>query len=89
MRNKKDYGKEIYDYILEYVKTNLYAPSYDEIAEKLGCSKTTVFNHLNELNKKGLIKISEGRQARTITLTGYRLVKNKSKKIKGIGYEKK
>jgi repressor LexA len=49
--------KEIYDYIKDYIDKNGYSPSLKELAENCGSMSTAgVFNHINALIKKGLIK---------------------------------
>jgi repressor LexA len=49
--------KQVYDYIDEFVRTNGYSPSFEEIGEGLGLSSlATVHKHISNLEKKGLLK---------------------------------
>jgi len=45
-----------------------YSPTIGELAEKLGVSRTTVFEHIAALQRKGLISKSKGK-ARSLKLT--------------------
>lgn len=48
--------KEIYDFLLEFTKTNGYPPSVREICKAVSLKSTsTVHGHLKRLEKKGLI----------------------------------
>ena len=48
--------KEVYDFLLEFTKTNGYPPSVREICKAVSLKSTsTVHGHLNRLEKKGLI----------------------------------
>jgi len=49
--------REIYDSIKEYIKEHGYSPSLKELAETCGSMSTAgVFNHINALIKKGVVK---------------------------------
>jgi repressor LexA len=54
-----------------------YSPTIAELASQLGLSRSTVFEHLGELQRKSLLTTSPGR-ARSLKLTpqGRRLLKN-------------
>ena len=68
--------KEIYDFLLSYSSDYGYSPSLEEIKEELGISAvSTVFEHLNNLEKKGYISREKG-QARGIELKNLNLSQN-------------
>lgn len=69
--------KKTYDFIVDYVTENLYAPSIREICEATGfSSSSSVYSHLYSLQHDGYIKIGEEiGQPRSIKLLGYKLVK--------------
>src|SRR3954470_16703309 len=49
--------RQVYDYIDEFVRTNGYSPSFEEIGDGLGLSSlATVHKHISNLEKKGLLK---------------------------------
>jgi repressor LexA len=49
--------KQVYDFIAEFVQSNGYSPSFEEIGEGLGLhSLATVHKHISNLEKKGLLK---------------------------------
>ena len=49
--------KQVYDFISEFVDTNGYSPSYDEIREGLGLnSLATVHKHITNLEQKELLR---------------------------------
>ena len=53
--------KQLLDYIKKYVDRRGYSPSYEEMAQSLKVSSVaTVFDHLQELARKKLIKIYKG-----------------------------
>lgn len=64
--------RKMFDFIVSYVKENLYPPSITEIAEYVGISNTTVQSNLIRIQKCGLIKLGTGQ--RSIQLLGYELV---------------
>src|SRR6266550_753450 len=48
--------REVYDFISDFVKSNQYSPSFEEIGEGLGLSSlATVHKHISNLEKKGLL----------------------------------
>lgn len=72
--NKRE--KELYDFIVNYTKENLYPPSIREICKGVGLASTScVHHHLKMLEAKGYIETRDG-QPRAIKVKGYRLVKN-------------
>lgn len=49
--------REVLDFISEFVRSNGYSPSFEEIGEGLGVnSPATVHKHVTNLEKKGLLK---------------------------------
>lgn len=53
--------KQILDYISQYIQTNGYSPTLQEIADAMGLSSlATVHEHLQTLVKKGVIRRFEG-----------------------------
>ena len=49
--------RQILDYVEEFVETNGYSPSYEEIAEHFGYSSlATVHEHLSNLEQKGFLR---------------------------------
>ena len=49
--------RQVYDFISQFVQTNGYSPSFEEIGEGLGLSSlATVHKHISNLEKKGLLK---------------------------------
>lgn len=65
--------RQILDFLRQYIDTNGSAPTLKQIAEALGVSSlATVHEHLQALEKKGLIKKKEG-ATRGIELTDGRV----------------
>src|SRR5512140_3803126 len=49
--------REVYDFISQFVDTNGYSPSFEEIAAGVGLSSlATVHKHIGNLESKGLLK---------------------------------
>lgn len=48
--------KEIYIYIVSYIKLVGYAPSITEISERVDAGRATVWKHVNNLVDDGLLK---------------------------------
>ncbi|MDO8515052.1 MAG: transcriptional repressor LexA [bacterium] len=60
--------REIFEFIKEFIKTNSYSPTINEICDKVGLtSPATVFEHLVSLERKGMIRRKAG-AARSIEL---------------------
>lgn len=69
--------QKVYDFIVEYMITNLYAPSVREIGDGVGLASTSsVYRCLEVLSDRGLIKNKEN-TPRAIKLVGYHLEKDK------------
>lgn len=68
--------KKVYDFIVDYTRRHLYAPSIRDICKGCGYSSTSTVNaHLYKLQHKGLIKLGENGQPRCIKLVGFKLIK--------------
>lgn len=64
--------QKIYDFIVDYIKDNLYPPSVREIAEGVGLASTcSVHHHLKCLEVDGVIEIKNN-QSRAIKVNGYK-----------------
>jgi len=49
--------RQVYDFIADFVQSNGYSPSFEEIGEGLGLSSlATVHKHISNLEEKGLLK---------------------------------
>ncbi len=49
--------RQVYDFISDFVQTNGYSPSFEEIGHGLGLSSlATVHKHISNLEQKGLLK---------------------------------
>lgn len=67
----------VYDFIVEYMTTNGYAPSIHEIGDGVGLASTSsVHRYLEVLSDRGLIEMKKY-SCRTIKLIGYHLEKDK------------
>lgn len=80
MRNKlsqrgNSTRQRVYDFIVEYIKKNGYAPTVREIGEAVSLKSTSsVFNHLISLEDEGKIAMKD-KVPRAIKLVGYEFVK--------------
>ena len=73
--------KEIYMYIVSYIKLVGYAPSIIEISEKVDAGRATVWKHVNQLIDDDLLRTNHPSTDRAYTLVGYGIRKI-SKEIK-------
>lgn len=65
----------IYEFIIEYTKSNLFPPTVKEIANGVGLKSTSsVIPHLKALVEENKIETNEY-EKRAIKLVGYKLVK--------------
>lgn len=72
--------KQIYEYLVKFITSNGYSPSVREIAKGVNISSTsTIFHHLYILERMGKIRMHP-RQTRSISLVGYKFVKDESDK---------
>ncbi|MHC1723065.1 MAG: hypothetical protein AB9836_07685 [Aminipila sp.] len=61
----------VYDFIIEYLKKNGYAPSFNEIVKETNIkSKASIYTIIRELKSRNLIDFVEG-APRTIKVIGY------------------
>ena len=66
---------DVYNFIVAYITKNMYSPSVRDICKAIGINSTSaVWVHLEALKRWGLIDYQPA-QSRTITLQGYKLVK--------------
>ena len=73
--------KEIYMYIVSYIKLVGYAPSITEISEKVDAGSATVWKHVNQLIDDDLLRTTHPSTDRAYTPVGYGIRKI-SKEIK-------
>ena len=68
--------QEIFDFIIWYIRENLYPPTVREIGDGVGLKSTSsVFSHLKTMKRKGYIDMPKGSSPRAIRIPGYRFVK--------------
>ncbi len=63
--------QEILEYLRDYTAANEISPTLEEIAQHLGVNKVTIFGHISEMERKGVIE----RAARGIS-RGLRVVED-------------
>ena len=51
---------EIYEFIISFLELESWAPSLDEIADAVGLSKSTVKQHMDNLERDGVIERGPG-----------------------------
>ena len=73
--------KEIYMYIISYIKLVGYAPSITEISERADAGRATVWKYINQLIDDDLLKTNHRSTDRAYTPVGYGIRKI-SKEIK-------
>jgi len=67
--------ERVYNFLVEFIKKNGYAPSMREIRDGTYLSsKSSVYNHLLKLEDEGRIKMKPN-SPRSIRLVGYEFVK--------------
>lgn len=67
--------QKIYDFLVDFITKNGYAPSVREICAGTGLSSTfTVYHHLLVLEDMGKIHM-QGNKTRAISLVGYKFQK--------------
>ena len=69
--------QKIYDFIVKYVETHCYSPSFREIADGIGAKSTsTIHRHVNRMLNSGRLETDAGIDfPRTIRVPGYKFVK--------------
>lgn len=65
--------KEIYMYIVGYIKLVGYAPSITEISERVDAGRATVWKHINQLIDDNLLKTNHPSTDRAYAPVGYGL----------------
>lgn len=79
VKNRYEQGqalrKEIYMYIVSYVKLVGYAPSVTEISEKVDAGRATVWKHINQLIDDDLLRTNHPNTDRAYAPVGYGLRK--------------
>jgi repressor LexA len=70
--------RQVYDFIADFVQSNGYCPSFEEIGQGLGLSSlATVHKHISNLEKKGLLQRDYNR-SRSINILPVRGSKRRS-----------
>lgn len=64
--------KDILDFFRDYQQKHGLAPTLEEIAQHLGVNKVTVFGHVAELERKGVLKKRVKRASRSLAIVGKR-----------------
>ena len=73
-------GEQVYNFLVEYIKENGYAPSIREISAGTSLNSiSNVYKHLTALSLMGKIEMKPN-SSRAIRLTGYKLVKSDARK---------
>ena len=77
-KERKKHGttrQKVYDFLVEFMTENGYAPSVREICVGTGLKSTSsVYDHLMELEDEGKIKMKQGYSPRAIKLVNYKFV---------------
>lgn len=71
--------KEIYLYIVRYIKEHGYSPSMINIADDLGIHKNNVQKHMRELEMSNLIATEHPGESRAYRVVGYEYTQRKKK----------
>ena len=61
--------REILDYFQAYVREHAISPTLEEIAQAMGVNKVTIFGHVAELERKGVLRKAARRTSRSLKLT--------------------
>ena len=70
----KERHEQIKDFIVQYIISHGFPPSYQEIGEGVGLqSRQSVHENIRQMNELGIIKAVPG-QPRCISVPGYRFV---------------
>jgi len=69
MANLTPRQQAVVRFIQDYVLEHEYAPTMQEIADALGVSRPTVFEHIEALEKKKVLKRGEATLARSVSLS--------------------
>lgn len=83
-KNRYEQGKalrkEIYMYIVSYIKLVGYAPSITEISERVDAGRATVLKHINQLIDDCLLKTNHPSTDRAYAPVGYGIRKIRNEK---------
>ena len=60
--------RQIVDFFQEYTRDNGLSPTYEEIAEHFGVNKVTIFGHVSELERKGVLRRNKRGTSRNVQL---------------------
>jgi len=60
--------RQIVDFFQEYTHDNGMSPTYEEIAEHFGVNKVTIFGHVSELERKGVLRRNKRGTSRNVQL---------------------
>lgn len=71
--------KEIYMYIVSYIKLVGYTPSVTEISERVDAGRATVWKYINQLIDDGLLRTNHPNTDRAYVPVGYGLRKTNKK----------
>jgi repressor LexA len=61
--------RQILDFLVEYTRREGVSPTLEEIAQAFGVNKVTIFGHVSELERKGLIRRPRPRASRGLLLS--------------------
>jgi SOS-response transcriptional repressor LexA len=61
--------REIVDFFQAYVRSHSISPTLEEIAQAMGVNKVTVFGHVSELERKGILKKTARGISRSLKLS--------------------
>lgn len=68
---------KVYNFLVEYIREHLYAPSIREICSATGLKSTSsVHECLHKLAEDGVIHMGQNLSPRCITLVGYKIIKD-------------
>jgi repressor LexA len=60
--------RQIVDFFQEYTHDNGLSPTYEEIAAHFGVNKVTIFGHVSELERKGVLRRNKRGTSRNVQL---------------------
>ena len=60
--------RQIVDFFQEYTHDNGLSPTYEEIADHFGVNKVTIFGHVSELERKGVLRRNKRGTSRNVQL---------------------
>lgn len=70
--NPSEKQLEIIQYIIKYVEENGFQPSYSEMADYFGISKTAIQNRIRGLIKRSMIEDNATGRERALAIRGIR-----------------